>query len=453
MGNKLNQFFHMKERGTNVKTEILAGLTTFLTCVYIVAVNPGILAAAGMDTKAVFWATALSAAIACIWIGVWANLPFALAPAMGLNAYFAFYVCNTLGLSWQNALACVAISGILFMFLSIFRVQQKIVDAMPECIKHSVVAGIGFFIAFTGFMQAGIIQESPDTLLTLGDLSNPGALLALFGIFFTAVLVIKKVRGALLIGILVVTALGIVVKNPETGLAYTVIPETIFSFENPVSAMAPTFGQLTLKGMFSGSPEMVLGVIFAIISFLFVDLFDSIGVLLGVASKAGLVDEKGNIPCAGKALFVSAGGAAVGAVLGTNTVTIYGAESATGINEGGRTGMTACVTGILFILTLFFSPLFLMIPSIATAPALVMVGIFMIEPLRKMELNDISIALPVFLTVALMPFTYNIAYGILFGLIGYTVGQIAAGKTKQITKTVWVLTAVFLLYMILDIVL
>ena len=198
---------------------------------------------------------------------------------------------------------------------------------------------------------------------------------------------------------------------------------------------------------------MVLGVIFAIISFLFVDLFDSIGVLLGVASKAGLVDEKGNIPCAGKALFVSAGGAAVGAVLGTNTVTIYGAESATGINEGGRTGMTACVTGILFILTLFFSPLFLMIPSIATAPALVMVGIFMIEPLRKMELNDISIALPVFLTVALMPFTYNIAYGILFGLIGYTVGQIAAGKTKQITKTVWVLTAVFLLYMILDIVL
>ena len=445
MGNKLNQFFHMKERGTNVKTEILAGLTTFLTCVYIVAVNPGILAAAGMDTKAVFWATALSAAIACIWIGVWANLPFALAPAMGLNAYFAFYVCNTT--------RGINITLFIFMFLSIFRVQQKIVDAMPECIKHSVGAGIGFFIAFTGFMQAGIIQESPDTLLTLGDLSNPGALLALFGIFFTAVLVIKKVRGALLIGILVVTALGIVVKNPETGLAYTVIPETIFSFENPVSAMAPTFGQLTLKGMFSGSPEMVLGVIFAIISFLFVDLFDSIGVLLGVASKAGLVDEKGNISCAGKALFVSAGGAAVGAVLGTNTVTIYGAESATGINEGGRTGMTACVTGILFILTLFFSPLFLMIPSIATAPALVMVGIFMIEPLRKMELNDISIALPVFLTVALMPFTYNIAYGILFGLIGYTVGQIAAGKTKQITKTVWVLTAVFLLYMILDIVL
>ncbi len=222
-------------------------------------------------------------------------------------------------------------------------------------------------------MQAGIVAASPDTLLTLGDLPNPGALLALFGIFLTAVLVIKNVRGAILIGILVVTALGILVKDPVTGFAYTVIPDHIISFDNPMTTMAPTFGKLTLKGLFSGTPEMVLGVIFAIISFLFVDLFDSIGVLLGVSSKAGLMDEKGNIPCAGKALFVSAGGAAVGALLGTNTVTIYGAESATGINEGGRTGLTACVTGVLFLFTLFLSPLFLMIPSIATAPALVMV--------------------------------------------------------------------------------
>ncbi len=453
MRDKLDEFFHMTERGTNVRTEILAGLTTFLTCVYIVAVNPGILSAAGMDTKAVFWATAVSSAVACIWIGVWANLPFALAPAMGLNAYFAYYVCNTLGLPWQNALACVAISGITFMLLSVFRVQQKIVDAMPECIKLSVGAGIGFFIAFTGLMQAGIISASPDTLLTLGDLRNPGALLALFGIFLTAVLVIKGVRGAILIGILVVTALGVFVKNPVTGMPYTIIPSSVLSFENPVKALAPTFGKLTLKGMFTGTPSMVLGVVFAIISFLFVDLFDSIGVLLGVASKAGLADQDGNIPCAGKALFVSAGGAAVGAVLGTNTVTIYGAESATGITEGGRTGFTACVTGIFFLLTLFLSPLFLMIPSIATAPALVMVGIFMIEPLRGLPLNDVSIALPVFLTVAFMPFSYNIAYGILFGLIGYTVGQVAAGKTKELTKTVWALTLVFVLYLVFDIIL
>lgn len=453
MKGKLEQFFHMTERGTNLKTEVLAGLTTFLTCVYIVAVNPGILSAAGMDTKAVFWATALASAIACIWIGVWANLPFALAPAMGLNAYFTYYVCNTLGLSWQNALGCVAISGVTFMLLSIFKVQQKIVDAMPDCIKQSVGAGIGFFIAFTGLMQAGIIAPSQDTLLSLGDLKNPGALLALAGIFLTAVLVIRKVKGAILIGIMVITVLGIVIQNPATGTGYTLIPQQLFSFENPVSALAPTFGQLSIKGMFEGSPAMILGVIFAIISFLFVDLFDSIGVLLGVATKAGLVDKEGNIPCAGKALFVSAGGAAIGAVLGTNTVTIYGAESATGISEGGRTGATACVTGILFILTLFLSPLFLMIPSIATAPALVMVGIFMIEPLRNLPLDDVAIALPVFLTVAFMPFTYNIAYGILFGLIGYTVGQVATGNKKEITKTVWVLTILFVTYMVLDIIL
>lgn len=453
MKHKLDTYFHLTDRGTDLKTEVLAGITTFLTCVYIVAVNPAILSAAGMDTKALFWATALASAIACIWIGMWANLPFALAPAMGLNAYFTYYVCNTLGLPWQNALACVAISGITFMLLSIIKVQQKIVDAMPDCIKHSVGAGIGFFIAFTGLNQAGIIAASQDTLLTLGDLANPGALLALFGIFFTAVLVIKRVKGAILIGIMVVTVLGIFVKDPVTGAAYTVLPGTLVSFDNPVTALAPTFGKLTLKGMFSGTPTMILGVVFAIISFLFVDLFDSIGVLLGVATKAGLVDEEGKIPCAGKALFVSAGGAAIGAILGTNTVTIYGAESATGISEGGRTGLTACVTGILFLLTLFLSPLFLMIPAVATAPALVMVGIFMIEPLRNLPLDDVSIALPVFMTVAFMPFSYNIAYGILFGLIGYTIGQIAAGKVGKITKTVWILTGIFVLYLALDIIL
>lgn len=453
MNERLERIFHLKERGTDPKTEILAGVTIFLTCVYIVAVNPAILSATGMDLRALFWATALGSAVACIWVGLWANLPFAMGPAMGLNAYFAYYVCNTLGLPWQNALACVAISGTTFMLLSIFRVQQRIVDAMPDCIKHSIGAGIGFFIAFSGLTQAGIVVHSPDTLLTLGNLANPGALLALLGIFFTAVLVIRGVKGAVLIGILAVTVLGLFFKDPATGAAYTVLPSQFIAFDNPVEALAPTFGQLTLKGMFSGSPEMILGVVFAIISFLFVDLFDSIGVLLGVATKAGLIDENGNMPCAGKALFVSAGGAAVGAVLGTSTVTIYGAESATGIAEGGKTGMTACVTGILFILTLALSPIFLMIPSIATAPALVMVGIFMIEPLRGLRLDDVSIALPVFMTVAIMPFTYNIAYGILFGLIGYSVGQIAAGKAKDMTKTVWVLTAVFILYLALDILL
>lgn len=449
----LERVFQLTKRGTDTKTEILAGITTFLTCVYIVAVNPAILSAAGMDTKAVFWATALVSAISCIWIGLWANLPFALAPAMGLNAYFAYYVVNTLGLSWQNALACVFISGVTFMLLSIFKVQQLIVDAMPDCIKNSVGAGIGFFIAFTGLYQAKIIVGSKDTLLALGNLANPGALLAILGILFTSVLVIKRVKGGILIGILLITVIGIFIKDPATGVPFTQLPSSFMALENPVTALAPTIGKLSISGMFSGAPVMVLGVVFAIISFLFVDLFDSIGVLLGVATKAGLTDENGKVPCARKALFVSAGGAALGALLGTNTVTIYGAESTTGIAEGGRTGLTACTVGVLFILTLFFSPIFLMIPSIATTPALVMVGIFMIEPLRNMDLGDFSIALPVFLTVAFMPFTNNIAYGILFGLIGYTVGQVAAGKRKELTKTVWVLTVIFVAYLILDIIL
>ncbi len=447
--------FKLSEHGSNVKTEVLAGITTFLTCVYIVAVNPAILSAAGMDSRSVFWATALSSAIATIWIGLWGNFPFALCPAMGLNAYFAFYVVNTLGLSWQNALACVLTSGVIFMLLSFIKVQQKIVDAIPSCIKHATGAGIGFFIAFTGFQQAGIVAPSQATMLTLGDLSNPGAILALLGIALTSILVIRRVKGGILIGILVVTLAGMFVTNPITGMAYTTMPTSLIAFDNPVEAMKPTLLQLSFSGMFTGAPVVVLGVIFAIVSFLFVDLFDSIGVLLAVATKAGLVDKDGNVPEAGKALFVSAGGAAVGALLGTNTVTIYGAESTTGIAEGGRTGLTAVTVGVLFILTLFFSPLFLMVPAIATAPALVMVGIFMIEPLRHVDLGDFAIALPVFLTVSFMPFTYNIAYGILFGLLGYTLGQVAKGResTRKVTTMVWVLTVAFVVYLSLDILL
>lgn len=452
MNQMLETTFRLQERGSNVKTEVLAGITTFLTCVYILAVNPTILAAAGMDSKAVFWATALASAFGCILIGMIANLPFALAPAMGLNAYFAFYVCNTLGLTWQNALGCVAISGGTFMLLSLLGVQQIIVDAMPDCIKHAVGAGIGFFIAFTGLRQAGIVVADPDNLVALGDLANPGALLALAGIFLTAVLVIRGVKGAILIGIVAVTLAGLAFTNPQTGQAYTILPASVLSLDNPIAALAPTAFQLNFQGMFSGSPQMIVAVVFCIISFLFVDLFDSIGVLLGVASKAGLVDSQGNVPCAGRALFACAASAFVGALLGTNTVAVYGAESATGISEGGRTGLTAVVVGLLFLLALALAPLFLMIPPIATAPALVMVGIFMVEPLCHMDLSNVATALPVFLAVAMMPFTNNIAYGILFGLIGYTTGQVASGNAKNITPTLWVLTAIFVAYLVLDIV-
>lgn len=450
----LEHIFGLSKRGTNPKTEIIAGITTFLTCVYIVAVNPSILSTTGMETKAVFWATALSAGIGSIFMGLYANFPYAVAPAMGLNAYFAYYVVGVLGLTWQNALGCVLISGITFMILSALKVQQKLVNEMPQCIKLSVGAGIGFFIAFTGLMQSGIIVSNKDTLVQLGDLGNPGVLLALFGIALTAVLVIRRVKGAILISILTVTVLGLFVTNPTTGAAYTIWPKGgLIAFDNPIHALAPTFAQISYKGMFSGPLVSVLGVLFAIFSFLFVDLFDSIGVLVGISAKAGFLNDKGEVPNAGKALFATASSATLGALLGTNTVCVYGAESTTGIAEGGRTGLVAVVVGILFIISLMLSPLFLMIPSIATAPALVMVGVFMMEPLKNLELDDVSVAFPVFLAVVIMPFTYSIAHGILFSILGYTLAQLASGKGKQISKTVWILTVLFVFYMMADVLL
>lgn len=450
----LERMFKLTEKGTNVRTEILAGITTFLTCVYIVAVNPAILANAGMDTKAVFWATALAAGLGSIFMGLYANFPFALAPAMGLNAYFAFYVVGVLNLSWQNALGCVLISGIAFIILSLFKIQERIVNEMPHCIKNSVGAGIGFFIAFIGLAQAGIVVSNKDTLLQMGNLGNSGTLLALLGIALTAVLITRRVRGAILIGILAITAAGFFVKNPATGMSYTQLPAGgMLAFDNPVQALAPTFGQLSFAGMFDSSGIVLLGVLFAIFSFLFVDLFDGIGVLVGVSAKAGFLNEKGELPNAGKALFATACSAAGGAVLGTNTVCIYGAESTTGIAEGGRTGLVAVVAGVLFILCLFFSPVFLMIPAIATAPALVMIGVFMMEPLKSVDLQDFAIAFPVFLAVMIMPFTYSIAHGILFSVLGYTLAQVAAGNRQNISATVWVLTVIFIIYLTLEIVL
>lgn len=399
----LERKFKLSENNTDVKTEILAGLTTFLTAVYIVAVNPVILSAAGMDARAVFWATAISAGFASILMGLHTNFPFALAPAMGLNAYFSYYVVGILGLSWQNALACVFISGAIFTTLSLLKVQQKIVDAFPHSVKNSVGAGIGLFIAFIGLSQAGVIVASDDTLIQMGDLSNSGVLLVLFGIALTAVLMTKRVKGGMLIGMLTVTILGLFFTNPETGVTFTQWPKGgLLAFDNPTIALAPTFGKLSIKGMFDGPAVAVLSVLFAIFSFLFVDLFDSIGVLLGVSTKAGFINEDGELPNAGKALFVSAFGAMVGSILGTNTVTVYGAESTTGIAEGGRTGLTAITVGILFFLSLILSPLFLMIPPIATAPALVMVGVFMMEPLMNIDLSDISEAFPAFMCVALI---------------------------------------------------
>lgn len=426
-------------------------MTTFLTCTYILAVNPAILSSTGMDAKAVLWATAISAAISCIAMGLLTNFPFALAPAMGLNAYFAYTVCGTLGLSWQNALFCVFVEGVAFSILSVIGMQEKIVNSIPECIKQAISAAIGFFIAFAGLHNAGIIAADSDNLLKLGNLKDPGVILALIGTVFTAGLVIKRVKGAILIGILSITFIGLFVTNPMTGMHYTEW-KGLLALENPIEALAPTFGQLRFSGLFSKGLATSIGVLFAIFSFLFVDLFDSIGVLVGVGIKAGFVNEKGELPGAGKALFVSASGAAVGAVLGTQTVTVFGAESTTGIAEGGRTGLTAIFVGLFFILSLLFTPLFLMIPGIATAPALVMVGIFMMEPLCHVDLSDITIAFPVFICVSFMAFTFNIAYGILFGLLAYTGGKLFAGEYKKLSIGTWVLTGIFLLYLILEVI-
>lgn len=449
----LERVFHMKERGSNVRTECIAGITTFLSCASVLILNPAILSGAGMDAKAVFWATSLAIFIACFLMGIWGNFPIALGPAIGLSSFMAFYVVKTLGMSWQNGLACVCISGCTFMLLGLLKVQQKIVDGIPDCIKQALGVGVGFFIAFIGFQEAGIVVSSPDTLLTLGNLGNPGTVIALIGIIVTAVLVIKNVKGGILIGIVVVAFLGLFAQNPVSGEAYTKLPTTVLSFDNPVEALAPTFGQLSLKGMFTSDFNKTVGVIFAILSFLMVDLFDSISVLLGVAPKADMVKEDGSIPDAGKALFVSASGAAIGAVLGTSTVSIYGAESVTGIAVGGRTGLTACVTGICFLLTLFFSPVFLMIPTIAIAPALIMVGIFMMEPLCHLDLSDFTVAMPVFFAVIMMPFTYNIANGVLFSILSYALCMIGSGRAKKLSKIVVLLSALFVFYLFLDVLL
>ncbi len=446
----VERVFHLTERKTNVRTELIAGLTTFLSCVSILVLNPSILSAAGMDTKAVFWATAIGCCIACVWMGLWGNFPFALGPAMGLNTFFAFSIVVGMGVSWNNALACVFTSGCIFMLLSVIHVQQKIVDAVPDSVKKAIGAGVGMFIAFCGFQAAGIVQRNDSTLVMVGDMGNPGTILSLIGLIVTVVLVIKGIKGGILIGIISVTVLGIFVTNPATGQAYTQLPTHVFSFDNPATALAPTFGKLSFKGMFSGGITEVLGMLFCIISFLFVDLFDSLGVFLGVAPKADLIDKNGKTPGAGKALFVSAGAAAVGAVLGTSTITIYGAESATGIAAGGRTGLTACTTGLLFLLTLFLSPMFLIIPGIATAPAMIMVGIFMISQITTLDLNDVTVAAPAFMAIATMPFTYNIAYGVLFSMLTYTLCMIATRRKKELTPTIVVLTFVFLGYFILD---
>ena len=430
-GGFLEKQFNLKEAGTDPKTEILAGLTTFMTMGYILAVNPLMLGDTGMDSGAVFTATALTAFIACAVMAFLANYPFGLAPGMGLNAFFAYTVVLGMGKSWQFALTAVFIEGIVFLVLSLFKVREAIFNAIPMNLKKAVSVGIGLFIALIGFENAGIVSSEGGTILNLGDLSSAGPLLAIIGIIITGFMLARNIKGALFFGILITTLIGI-------PLGITPMPEGSFLgvFSAPPS-LAPTFLQFEWAEIFT------FDMLIVVFTFLFVDIFDTVGTLIGVSSKADMLDEDGNLPRVGKALLADAVGTTAGAMLGTSTVTTF-VESASGVAEGGRTGLTALTTGIMFGLALILAPLFLIIPGQATAPALILVGLFMMGPIKEIDLEDYTEAIPAFLTIVMMPFAYSIAEGIVFGMVSYVILKVVAGKAKEVTPIMYILAVLFI---------
>lgn len=448
----LEKLFKLKENNTTVKTEVMAGITTFMTMAYILAVNPNILSAAGMDANAVLIATALASFVGTVLMAAFANYPFALAPGMGLNAYFAFSVCIGMGYSWQIALMAVFVEGIVFIVLSLTNVREAIFNAIPMTLKSAVSAGIGLFIAFIGLQNAKLIVANDATLVSYqtfkGENFNSigmGAILALIGVLITAILLIKKVKGGILFGILITWVLGIIcelcglyVPNPDAGM-FSVIPHAIVSFD--FSSFGQTFGQV-FKADFSG--VSVFNFIVIVFSFLFVDIFDTLGTLIGVSTKADMLDKNGKLPKIKGALMADAVATSVGAIFGTSTTTTY-VESASGVSEGGRTGLTAVTTAILFLLALVFSPLFLTIPSFATAPALIVVGFYMISSVLKIDFEDMSEAIPAYLCIVAMPLAYSISEGIAIGVISYTLINLICGKAKKLTPLMYILTVLFIL--------
>lgn len=455
----LEKLFHLKENHTDVKTEVMAGITTFMTMAYILAVNPSILSASGMDSGAVFTATALASAIATLLMAALSNYPFVLAPGMGLNAYFAYTVVLSMGYTWEMALAAVFVEGIIFLALSLTNVREQIFNSIPMNLKYAVSAGIGLFIAFIGLQNAHIVVDSA-TLVGMysfkasvanGMFFSEGitVLLALIGVLITGVLLVKGVKGNILWGILITWALGIVCQltglyqiNPEAGF-YSLLPD--FSNGISIPSLAPTFMKMDFSRVAS------LDFLVVMFAFLFVDMFDTLGTLIGVASKANMLDEQGRLPRIRGALLSDSVGTAVGAVLGTSTTTTF-VESASGVAEGGRTGLTAVVAAILFGLSLFLSPIFLAIPSFATAPALIMVGFLMLTSITKIDFSDYTEAIPCFIAIIAMPFMYSISEGIAMGVISYVVLNVATGKAKEkkISILMYVLAVLFILkYVIL----
>jgi len=425
---EVENFFKLKEHGTTVRTEVMAGITTFMTMAYILAVNPGILSATGMPAGGIFTATALASCIATLCMALLSNLPIALAPGMGLNAFFAFTVVLGMGYSWQLALTAVFVEGLIFILMSLFNIREAIVKSIPANIKNAVSVGIGLFIAFIGLQNAGLIVKNDATLVGLGTITKGAPLLALIGLVIMGILLIFKVKGALLIGILATTIIGI-------PFGVTKIPQGW----SPVSApAAPLLFQFQFDKLFT------LDFVIVLFTFLFVDIFDTIGTLVGVTTQAGLISKKGEIPRVKQALLSDAIGTVAGACLGTSTVTSY-VESAAGVAEGGRTGLTSMTTAILFGLALFLSPLFLLVPGAATAPALILVGLFMLAPIKNIDLSDFSEAIPAFLTILMMPLAYSIAEGLVFGVIAYILLKLCTGKAKEIPVVTWIVGAFFVL--------
>lgn len=429
----LQKIFGFNKQTMNLRTEIIAGITTFLTMSYILAVNPAMLSTTGMDKGAIFTATALAAAIATLLLAWMAKLPFAQAPGMGLNAFFAFTLVQGMGYSWETALAAMFVEGLIFILITLLNVREIILNSIPVNLRHAISAGIGMFIAFIGLKNAGIIESNPSTFVALGHFT-PISLLAIFGILLSAVLLIKKVKGALFYSILSCTIVGI-------PLGVTDIPENFIPVSMPHS-IAPTFCKFDFEGFFT------LDMAIIIFTLLFMNIFDTLGTLVGLATKTGIMDKNGHIPHVKEAMMSDAIGTTISSMLGSSTVTTY-VESASGIAEGGRSGVTSLITGLLFILALFFAPVFLLIPGAATTGAFVLVGVFMMDSIGKINLSDISEALPAFVTIIMMVLTYSIANGIILGLLCYVLLKLFSGRHKQITLTMYILAILFIIDLIL----
>lgn len=427
--------FKLKEHNTTVRTEIIGGITTFFAMAYIIFVNPNFLSQSGMDGNAVMVATCLSAAIGTLLTAFLANVPFAQAPGMGLNAFFTFSVCMGMGFTWQQALTIVLISGVLFLIIAVSPLRKMIINSIPACLKSAIGAGIGLFIALVGLLGSGIIVAA-DNLVDLGNITAPAPLLTIIGLIITGVLLAWKVKGAIFIGIIVTTLIGI-------PMGVTAIPETLTMSSINI---APTFFQLDFGGLFANG---ILPVITAVVTFLIVDMFDTVGTLIGTAGSAGMLDEKGNMENGDKALIADAIATCVGACLGTSTVTTF-VESSTGISEGARTGLSSVVVAILFLLAILLAPIAGIIPSAATAPALIIVGVFMLKNAVKIDWSDFEVALPCFLTIAMMPFAYSISDGIGFGFISFTLIKMFRGKFKEIPVLMYILSALFIAMYILS---